>query len=426
MKLLEYAKTGSSNLARSKSRTFLTVTAILVGTFTLAMVTALSQGVRHYIDAQIQAYGQPNTMSVQLKANTKDERRSANNVLEYDPTHSAATGTVYMTDADVAAVKKAAGVTGAYPVYKVNPDYIQAGSGKKYVVQLQANYPTANNPEVTAGKYPDPADKTAIVLPYAYIQTLGFASAADALGKTVTVGLSQAGDKPGQVLRSETVQFKVAAVASDTLHAPGATISYLEQADLASYQTAGKLKAEGLFATTDPNQTSAQTASMKSALDAGGYSAQTFADETAHFNTVINMVQLGLSAFAGVALLAAALGIINTLLMAVLERTQEVGLLKALGMRPRGIFAIFLSEAVSIGFWGGVAGVGLAIAIGPLIDRILLKSVFKGFPGTHILLYPATDMIFIIAGAMALGLLAGTLPALRAARLDPITALRHD
>src|SRR3954464_14790319 len=102
MKLTQYAKTGSSNLARSKSRTFLTVTAILVGTFTLAMVTALSQGVRHYIDAQIQAYGQPDTMTVQLKANVKDERHSASDVPEYDASHSAATGTVYMTDADVA------------------------------------------------------------------------------------------------------------------------------------------------------------------------------------------------------------------------------------------------------------------------------------------------------------------------------------
>ncbi len=424
MKLLEYARTGSTNLARSKGRTALTVTAIVVGTFTLAMVTALSQGVRHYIDAQIQAYGQPNTMDVALKANEK-ERQSAAGVPEYDPSHSAATGTTYMTDADTAAVSKIPGVTGAYPVYLVNPDYIQTPGSKKYVVQLQPSYP-GTHPEVTAGSYPDATDKTAIVLPFAYVQTLGFASPAAAVGKTVTVAVSQPGTKPGTVLRTETVGFTVAAVSGDTLHAPGAGISYLEQHDLADYQTGGQLKFTGLFAATDPNLSAAATTSMKNALDKAGYNARTFADITANFNKSINAVQLGLSAFAAVALLAAALGIINTLLMSVLERTQEVGLLKALGMRRRGIFAIFLSEAISIGFWGGIIGVGLAMLIGPMADRVLLKTVFTGFPGKHILLYPAADMLLIVGGAMALGLIAGALPALRAARLDPITALRQE
>ena len=76
MKFIEYLKTGSINLARSKARTALTVTAIVVGTFTLAMVTALSQGVRHYIDAEIQAYGQPNTMIVDLKEDLGRDSRS--------------------------------------------------------------------------------------------------------------------------------------------------------------------------------------------------------------------------------------------------------------------------------------------------------------------------------------------------------------
>jgi putative ABC transport system permease protein len=425
MKFFDYVATGSTNLARSKSRTFLTVTAILVGTFTLAMVTALTQGVRHYIDAQIQAYGQPNTMTVQLKDNAEKNPRSAAGISEYNPDRSAASGTTYMTDADTTTIAKIAGVTGAYPVYQVNPDYIQATRSKKYVIGLQPIYPGPAS-ELTAGAYPAATDKTAIVLPFAYAATLGFSSPQATVGQTVTLGISQPGLKPGQVLRSETVTLKIAGVSSDTLHAPGASISYLLQQDLADYQTGGQLKFTNLYATTDPKLTTAQTNDMKAALDKAGYSARTFEDDVATFNKVINSVQLALSAFAAISLLAAALGIINTLLMAVLERTQEVGLLKALGMRRRGIFTIFLSEAVSIGFWGGIIGVGLALLVGPVVDRILLKTVFVGFPGHHILSYPPLDMAVIIAGAMALGLLAGALPALRAARLDPITALRQD
>jgi putative ABC transport system permease protein len=425
MKFYDYVATGSTNLARSKSRTALTVTAILVGTFTLAMVTALTQGVRHYIDAQIEAYGQPNTMEVQLKANTDKERRGANNIPEYDPNHTTAGGTTYMSDADVAAVRGVSGVTAAYPEYQLNPDYIMSSGSHKYVTQVQPVYP-GPSPQVSAGSYPAAEDRSALVLPYPYVATLGFASPQDAVGKTVTLGVSQPGAKPGAPTRSKVVRFKIAAISGDTLHSPGAGISYLELKDLASYQSGGQAKFSGIFATTDPKLSAPNTSSMKSALESKGYSPQTFADVTAHFNTAINAVQLGLSAFAAVALLAAALGIINTLLMAVLERTQEVGLLKALGMRRRGILTIFLAEAVSIGFWGGAIGVALALAIGPIADRALLKTVFTGFPGKHILFYPPSDMALIIAGAMVLGLIAGALPALRASRLDPISALRQE
>jgi putative ABC transport system permease protein len=140
----------------------------------------------------------------------------------------------------------------------------------------------------------------------------------------------------------------------------------------------------------------------------------------------LQVVSLGLAGFAGIALLAAMIGIVNTLLMSVYERIQEIGLLKAMGMRRRGIFFQFLIEAASIGFWGGVIGVGLAAIAGHIANPILIRTVFSGFPGKQILSYPLAYMAGIIALATAIGLIAGAFPAWRASRLNPIDALRRE
>src|SRR5690606_28361281 len=102
-----------------------------------------------------------------------------------------------------------------------------------------------------------------------------------------------------------------------------------------------------------------------------GYGASTYEDQIGSILDAIGIAQLVMSLFGAIALAAATLGIINTLLMAVLERTQEIGLMKALGMRRGGIFAIFTYEAMTIGFWGGLLGVLGAYGIGSIINNVL-------------------------------------------------------
>lgn len=175
----------------------------------------------------------------------------------------------------------------------------------------------------------------------------------------------------------------------------------------------------------DDNPTKDMRTQIKNKLQSEGYSVQTYDDMIAGFSGPLNIITFGLDAFAGISLLAATIGIVNTLLMSVLERTQEIGLLKALGMRRRGITSIYLAEAASIGFWGGIIGVFGAGLLGLLLNPILSKTLFKGI-GQHVLSYPLPSMVLIVAGAMVIGLLAGTLPAVRAGKLDPITALRRE
>jgi len=422
MKFLDYVNDAQINLRRSKLRTGLTVSALIIGTLTLALVTALSQGIRSYINTQLTAYGQTNIISVRVGATKTAASNSG--VPEYQEGRQATSGgdrgpTYTLNEADLAKVKATSGITNAYPSYSnLSVNYVQLDSGTKYVFSAQASVPGQSIP-LAAGSFPSDG-QAGVVLPYPYVQALGGSSAAGMVGKTIQLHILN----PRGVGKDFPVT--VTGVLPDTAHEPGAYLDYKTMGTLIAYQTGGPGQFTDIIAVAPANVTPALLDSIKSSLDGQGYNAQTFNDVIKQFSKQLNIVSLALSAFAGIALLAAMIGIVNTLLMAVFERVQEIGLLKAMGMRRRGIFFQFLIEAGSIGFWGGVIGVALGELIGRVANPILIKNVFTGFPGKQILSFPPAYMLGIIGLGTLIGLLAGAFPAWRASRLDPIEALRRE
>lgn len=144
------------------------------------------------------------------------------------------------------------------------------------------------------------------------------------------------------------------------------------------------------------------------------------------FQTVIAGIVGVLNAFAVIALIAAGFGIVNTLLMSVQERTREIGLMKAMGMGSGRVFGLFSTEAVFIGFLGSAIGAGVAILAGSAISSALAGSLLSGLPGLQIMLFEPASIATVILVVMAIAFLAGTLPARRAARQNPIDALRYE
>ena len=425
MRTIDLIETAQTNLKRAKLRTFLTTLAVFIGTFTLAMTTALGEGVQTYIDKQTDAYAQPDTLIVFPKAETS----FGSGPQEYNPDKK--TSSVgdrgqqpSMTAKDVAAVKSLPNITEVYPDYSVTPDYIQYGSGKKYVISATSLYPSGA-PALAAGTLPAPEDTSAILLPYNYLSVFGFDKAADAVGKTVDLRFSSVA-LAGTSIETKDLDLTIKGVLINSLFGQGAVISYKNVENVTTFQTGGNPTFFSLFAATKKGLSDADLSALKAKLDDKGYSASTYADQIASLNTTINVARLVLDGFSLIALLAATLGIVNTLLMAVLERTQEIGLMKALGMRRGGIFAIFTFEAMSIGFWGGLLGVLVAGGIGSIANKVLANGPLKSFEGFTLLSYPPLEMAMIVLAAMAIGLIAGALPALRASRLNPIDALRSE
>jgi len=141
---------------------------------------------------------------------------------------------------------------------------------------------------------------------------------------------------------------------------------------------------------------------------------------------IIDAVTWVLNGFALIALLAASFGIINTLLMAVQERTREIGLMKALGMTGGRIFGLFTLEAVMIGLLGSLIGIGLGVAVGLTANALLTQGALSGVTGLVLYAVEPLSLLLIALLILAIAFLAGTLPAARAARKDPIEALRYE
>jgi putative ABC transport system permease protein len=128
---------------------------------------------------------------------------------------------------------------------------------------------------------------------------------------------------------------------------------------------------------------------------------------------------LFLGAIAGIALLVGGIGVMNIMLVSVVERTREIGIRKALGARERDIWSQFLSESAFLSFSGGLIGVGVGWGLSKLISGI-------GLLGDITTVVSSDIVILALAVSVGIGLLFGFLPARRAARLNPIEALRYE
>jgi len=158
-----------------------------------------------------------------------------------------------------------------------------------------------------------------------------------------------------------------------------------------------------------------------------GLSAFSLNDALAGAKRAFIILDIILSLVGSIALAVSSLGIVNTMVMSILERTREIGIMKAIGGSDGDIRRIFLIEASAIGLMGGVTGVILGWVVGRLINfgaNIYIQNQ-GGTPGDLFSL-----PLWLIGGAVgfsiAISLIAGIYPASRAARLDPIHALRHD
>ena len=112
--------------------------------------------------------------------------------------------------------------------------------------------------------------------------------------------------------------------------------------------------------------------------------------------------------------------------MSVQERTREIGLLKAMGMSRGRIFRIFSLEAIMIGFWGSLLGLGAAMLVGRTINNYATETFLKGLEGFSLTIFTPLNGLVVCLIIMAIAFIAGALPSLRAAKQDPIEALRYE
>ena len=424
MKLKDLIITANRNLFRNKLRTLLTVLAIFVGAFTLTLTNGLGDGLKDYIEKEVKNFEGNNVLFVRRKFDLpKDSEEGEVNeyVEQKEEAAQLDPNTVFVTAEQIEKLAKEFPEVQTFsPNYDAQAEYISLDGEKKYKNRVNA-IGRGVIQKLEVGEQINSDNQ--IVLQYGIAKAMN-ADFKSLIGKDVTLGY-----KAGNPSTMQTKKMKIVGVATKGLMTSlFSNISLNIEKEIYDAQQKDSPDYNKLFNFSfQLNTTDAKKLEeLKRKLDEKGFTADTFADRSKRTYDAIGIFQIGLNLFAFIALLAASFGIINTLVIAVIERTKEIGLQKALGMGRGKVFFLFSLESILIGFWGAFLGIAGAILIGSIGNSYASKYFFESFEGFNLVAFKPLSLFSIMLLICIIAFIAGVLPAFRASRLNPIEALRYE
>lgn len=464
MKMLDIARRSSRSLKSAKLRTLLTALAIAVGGFTLTLTFAASNGARDYANKLINSNFDPSELIVgkdaQLFSNSTTTKPQ-----EYDPSIASfsrggggAGANVQlrrMTAEDVTKLRANPHISQVREAYTVAIQYVTRAGQKRYTGSIGA-YNSAQRPEAAAGTLPGQGDiaDNDLVLPDTYLDVLHFKTAAAAIGQTVSINVQQPFSQSslqallGQIqagqatatsvgqnpaFATKTVDFTVRAVTKKAATSldfglPSLLVSNAQAKALNEYTTQGTADFQKflfVYARVKNGDNKATRDTVAAQLKHQGYVVQSVEDTQKTLTQIVTILQAIVSVFGAITVVASVFGVVNTQYISVLERTREIGLMKALGMSRGTVSRLFILEATWLGFIGGLIGALLGVALGTALNPFISRKLSLG-PGSNLIVFQPLQIVLLILGLMLVTTLAGLLPARKAARLDPIEALRTE
>jgi putative ABC transport system permease protein len=455
MRGVDIIKRAGRNLRQAKGRTFLTSLAIAVGSFTIMMSLAAGTGTREYSTKLIESTIDPQTLMVSKgKDSLTSTRASQTGLQEYGASKDPTTGFDMIVKEDVDHLKAMEGVDWVEPYQQITTDWVQFdGNDKKYTMKLGA-YDAYIRSDVVAGSLPSQGQQIElgdIVLPSSYAEILK-KDPSQLVGTKVVITASSKTDMPSEEEMQqlfatggmEAIQartsgeskdfvFTVRAIAktnqSSAIMMGGdstAQISRESAQQIADYATKGTKQYQQYYSAVVRAKDGVDPVDLKNRIkDGDKYDSMTAEDMQQMIFQFVNVLQYIVFGFGVLALIASVFGIINTQYISVLERTSQVGLMKALGMPNSGVGKLFRYEAAWIGFLGGLIGVVLAYGAVLLLNPWITDTLDLG-EGNYLLKFEWLQAVILIAALIFVAIAAGWLPARKAAKLDPVEALRTE
>ncbi|NSW91502.1 MAG: ABC transporter permease [Firmicutes bacterium] len=453
------------NLWRRKVRTILTVLGVIVGTASIVVMLSLGIGMNESFKKQVSMMGSLNLITVNTYYVPEVENETQKVAVKG--------GNVQRNTLDDKALEKMAQIEGVEAVTPLLHSYLKFVSGKYVayiqVVGINVNAMQAFDFKLSEGRLLTPEDTNSLVfgnsIPnnfynpssrtrYWYYDTMGQETPnVDVFNDKIVMtfdmsyGEKYARERQEQVRdkRNRPIEVKVVGLLeqgqNEKDYSAYINIDYLKkliQANNRNTRTPGRISYGPLSGSSTQSYEQAwvkvkkleDVERVQKTIKEMGYGAYSLTDILRQMLNATKTIRTVLGAIGAVALFIAALGITNTMIMSIYERTREIGIMKVLGCILGDIRRLFLLESAMIGFLGGILGIGFSYGASFLLNRAGISFLDIGWsmPGAQnqISIIPLWLALAAVGFASLVGIISGAYPASRAMRISALDAIRNE
>ena len=415
MKVLDIFRLSLSHVKKSKMRSWLTIIGIVIGVAAVVAIISIGQGMQASVQSRLGSLG------ADLITVTPGFSRAGGGGFEGG--RGGGSATINLTERDANAIKQLPGVLYVNGMVSGSSD-IRLGTEKTSVSISGVDtgvWRSMVTTQLEAGRYLQPGDSNSVVIGNALAHTTFLQEIT--LNKPITIGGKS---------------FKVVGilVSSGGGFGGGGDNSVYMSADFAREVITTNISRNQftsiMVKIADPALADKITQDIINKLMPSrhvnprtrDFTVTAFATIQQQITSVVQSISIFLAAIAAVSLLVGAVGIANTMFMSVMERTRQIGLLKALGATDNEVMELFLMESGLFGFVGGVIGIIFGIIVSVIVSVVGLRLLGPGGSASPVV--SPELLIFALAFSIFVGVISGVAPARSAAKMNPVDALRFE
>lgn len=430
MKIVDFTSMGFKNLWRRKLRTILTAIGVAIGTFSIVIMLSLGIAMSESYKKQLSEWGNLTKIEINSWNYTYDEE-----------TGMGASQEQKLDDKLVANVKAIEHVRAVTPIIRVSAN-MKYGKYQSWIQVTGIDPETVQYfdfPEVASGEMISNDNPTGILFgkdSYHFYNPRGGGmylggnndSPVDLMEDNVKITFdSTYGDKTPKYLK-----LNVAGILEEctneigyNAYAPLTQVVEWYKKYSEEYKKKKELKYESVWVSVDDTKYVKQ---VQDQIKAMGYGTYSMADDLNNVQKTSNTIQLVLGGIGAVSLLVSAIGIANTMIMSIYERTKEIGVMKVLGCVVTDIRKLFLFEASIIGFLGGGFGLAFSYGISYILNKYApqIGESLGIYSGYDISVIPVWLAVAALIFSVVIGVISGLYPAIKATRIKAIEAMRTE